>query len=101
MKYSFSKIRQRIQVETIGDLNTVLCHIPSSFFNQQFQKTKSEYLDSLFRLFEQIDSDFHFVYILKQEKYTFQLHWKESVLKAHLDLIVTQIPNDLKIKKAV
>jgi len=101
MKYSFSKIKQSIQVESIEEFNSILSNIPSVFFNQQFQKSKAEYLNNLSRLFDQIDHDFHFVYILKQEKYTFQLRWKETVLKAHLDLLISEIPIDLQINKAV
>ncbi len=101
MKYSFSKIKQSIQVESMEEFNAILSKIPSVFFYKQFQKSKSECLDNLSRLFDQIDHDFHFVYILKQEKYTFQLRWKESVLKAHLDLLIPKVPIDLQIKKAI
>jgi hypothetical protein len=101
MRHSFSKIRQIIKVESIEELNSILSEIPPIFFNRQFQKSKWEYLDNLFRLFDQIDNDFHFVYVLKQEKYTFQLRWKESVLNAHLDLLLVQIPDHLLVKKAV
>ena len=101
MKYSFSKIKQSIQVESIEEFKALLANIPSEFFNKQFQKSKLDYLDNLFRLFDQIDHDFHFVYILKQEKYAFQLRWKESVLKAHLDLLFPKIQIDLQTNKAV
>ena len=101
MKYSFSKIKQSIQVESMEEFNALLSNIPAVFFNKQFQKSKSECLDNLFRLFDQIDHDFHFVYILKQEKYSFQLRWKESVLKAHLDLLLPIIQIDLQTNKAV
>ena len=101
MKYSFSKIRQSVQVKSIEEFNSILSNIPSVFFIQQFQKSKPEYLNNLARLFDQIDHDFHFVYILKQEKYAFQLRWKESVLKAHLDLLIPEIPIEFQINKAV
>ena len=101
MRYSLSKIKETIQVESMEEFNAILSKIPSVFFYKQFQKSKSECLDNLSRLLDQIDHDFHFVYILKQEKYNFQLHWKESVLRAHLDLLIPKVPIDLQIYEAV
>tara|TARA_Y100000589_G_scaffold135278_1_gene129467 strand:- start:181 stop:486 length:306 start_codon:yes stop_codon:yes gene_type:complete len=101
MKYSLSKIKQSIEVESMEEFNTLLADIPPYFFKKQFQKSKRDYLKNLFRLFDQIDHDFHFVYILKQEKYAFQLRWKEDVLKAHLDLLFPKIRIDLQTNNAV
>ena len=101
MEHSLSKIKESIHVDSLREFSQVLSNIPSGFFYQKFQKSKSEYIENIYRLFRQIDDDFHFVWVLKQEKYAFQLRWKESVLKAHLNLLILQIPNDLRIKKAV
>ena len=101
MEYSLSKIKQSIHIDSLREFGQLLSAIPSDFFHQQFQKSKSEYIENIYRLFHQIDSDFHFVWVLKQEKYAFQLRWKESVLKAHLDLLILHIPNHLHVKKAV
>jgi hypothetical protein len=101
MEHSLSKVKQVIQIDSLNEFGQLLSAIPSVFYHQQFQKSKSEYIGNMHRLFHQIDDDFHFVWVLKQEKYAFQLRWKESVLKAHLDLLVPQIPNHLRRKKAV
>ena len=101
MTYSFSKIREYINVKTVEEFKAIVGELTPHFFNKQFEKSKGEYLDDLIRLFEQIDNDYHFVWVLKQEKYAFQLRWKESVLKAHLDLILSEVPKKLLVKKAV
>lgn len=101
MEHSLSKVKQYIHVDSLREFGQLLSAIPSVFYHQQFQKSKSEYIENMYRLFHQIDDDFHFVWVLKQEKYAFQLRWKESVLKAHLNLLVPQIPNHLRTKKAV
>jgi len=101
MKHSLSKVKQSIHVDSLREFGQLLSSIPYDFFHQEFQKSKPEYIENIFRLFHQIDDDFHFVWVLKQDKYAFQLSWKESVLKAHLDLLILQIPNHLHVKKAV
>ncbi|MBI34752.1 MAG: hypothetical protein CMP67_05235 [Flavobacteriales bacterium] len=101
MNYSLSKIKQLIKVDSLEELSLILSNIPSSFYNQKFQKSKSVYLENMKRLFNQINQDFHFVYLLKQEKYAFQLRWKESVLEAHIDLLISEIPSELCVKKAI
>lgn len=101
MTYSFRKIKEFFNFQTMEEFNGVLNQITPQFFYTQFEKTKSEYLNDLVRLFEQIDNDFHFVWVLKQEKYAFQLRWKENVLKAHLDLLLEKVPQEFLAKKAV
>lgn len=101
MTYSFSKIRERMNVKSIEEFTFVLNEITPQFFYSQFEKSKTEYLNDMKRLFKQIDNDFHFVWVLKQEKYAFQLKWKESVLKAHLDLLLGQVSDDFLVKKAI
>lgn len=101
MEYSLSIVKKFVHVDSFQDFSNVLSAIPSVFFHQRFEKSKSEYLKIISRLFSQIDHDFHFVWILKQERYAFQLRWKESVLKAHLEILIVQIPNDLQIKKVI
>lgn len=101
MTYSFSKIREHINVKTIEEFKAVLKTVTPQFFNKQFEKSKSEYINDMLRLFKQIDNDFHYVWVLKQEKYAFQLKWKESVLKAHLDLLLQQVPHEFVVRKAV
>ena len=39
MKYSFSKIKQSIQVESMEEFKAILANIPSEFFKKQFQKS--------------------------------------------------------------
>lgn len=101
MNHSFRKIREYINVNSTEEFGDVLNSLSPRFFDDHFGKTKSDYLLLIERLLLQIDQDFHYVWILKQEKYAFQLRWKESVLKAHLDLLMKIIPNDFLVKKAV
>ena len=101
MTYSFSKIRELVNVKNIGEFKALLNQISPTFFDNRFEKTKSEYIKYLSRLFKQIDNDFHFVKILKQDTYTFQLRREEIVLKAHLDLLIEELPYEFIVKKAV
>jgi succinate dehydrogenase flavin-adding protein (antitoxin of CptAB toxin-antitoxin module) len=101
MTYSFNKIREYINIQSLDDFNSILKGISPSFFSKKFEKSKNECLDDIKRLLEQIDHDFHFVWILKQEKYAFQLQWKESVLKAHVEVLMEQIPISYWVKKVV
>lgn len=101
MTYSFNKIKEHINIESLKDFNSILQGIPPHFFNIKFEKSKNEYLVYIARLFEQIDNDFHFVWVLKQDKYAFQLRWKESVLNAHFEVLMEQIPLSYWVKKVV
>lgn len=101
MTYSFSKIRECIDVQSIEEFKSLLQKVTPHFFKVKFEKSKKEYVEEIYRLFEQIDSDFHFVWVLKQEKYAFQLRWKESVLRAHLSLLLEVFPDENILKKAV
>lgn len=101
MTHSFRKIREYINVKSTEEFSEVLTSLSPRFFNDEFSKTKSAYLVDFKRLLQQVDQDFHYVWVLKQEKYAFQLRWKESVLKAHLDLLLKMIPAEYRVKKAV
>ena len=101
MAYSFSKIKEFIHVNSVDDFISLLHGVSPKFFNEKFEKSKNEYLIDINRLFEQLDEYFHFVWVLKQEKYVFQLKWKEIVLKAHMELLMEQIPHSYWVKKVV
>ena len=100
MTYSNNKLKDYINVKSTNEFFCLLEDVPPLFFNTQFDKSKSTYLSDIARLFNQIDNDFHYVHVLKQEKYLFQLKWKESVLKAHVELLLPQFPEQILIKKA-
>lgn len=99
MTYSNSKLKNYINVRSINEFFSLLEDISPSFFVAQFAKSKASYLSDITRLVTQIDNDFHYVYFLKQEKYLFQLKWKESVFKAHVELLLPQFPKQVLIKK--
>ena len=101
MTHSFRKIREYINVKSMEEFSEVLTSLSPRFFNEKFDKSKLVYLKEFKRLLDQVDQDFHYVWVLKQNKYAFQLRWKESVLKAHLDLIINNIPKDYLDNKAV
>ena len=99
MTYSFRKIKEYIYVQSMEDFISLINKISPQFFWMKFHKSKSTYLKEIKRLFTQIDHDFHFVWILKQEKYAFQLKWKESVLKAHLKILKEGVFDENYIQK--
>ena len=99
MTYSNSKLKNYINVRSINEFLSLLEDISPSFFVAHFANSKASYLSDITRLVTQIDNDFHYVYFLKQEKYLFQLKWKESVFKAHIELLLPQFPKQVLIKK--
>jgi len=101
MKYSIRKIKEQLGVKDLSDFKGLINSISESFFESHFYKSKSTYFEDILRLFDQIDNDYHFVWVLKQEKYVFQLQWKENVLKAHLDLLKQGITSNRDFGRAV
>ncbi len=101
MKYSIRKIKEQLGVQDLSDFRSVINSISESFFESHFYKSKSAYCEEILRLFDQIDNDYHFVCVLKQEKYVFQLQWKENVLKAHLDLLKQGLTGNHGLGRAV
>ncbi len=93
MNHTLRKINNKISVKSLKEFIQLLSKIDTSYFERTFHKSKGKYLNDIQLLFEQIESDFHYVYVLKQGTHIFQLQWKESVLKAHLDLLVPNLPS--------
>jgi hypothetical protein len=80
-------------VKSLQEFIKLIGKLDVDYFENTFHKSKKKYLEDLSLLFEQIENDFHYVYILKQKTHVFQLQWKESVLKAHLDLLIPNLPS--------
>ena len=92
MNHSLRKINIKVIVNSIHEFIQLISKMDDDYFEHTFLKTKSKYLKDMVLLFEQIENDFHYVFILKQKTHIFQLQWKETVLQAHLDLLSTNIP---------
>jgi hypothetical protein len=92
MRHSLRKIRESINVNTLEEFAQLLTKMETTYFENTFHKTQAKYLGDIQLLFQQLEDDFHYVHILKQKTHTFQLQWKESVLKAHLDLLIPNLP---------
>lgn len=88
MNYAYIRLNEIVKVTTINQFFEQLNALDHLFFETTFFKSKAEYVAEISRLLDQINNDYHFVAVLKQEKYRFQLNWKESVLKAHLQLLL-------------
>ena len=58
MRYSYSKIKEFIHVNSIGDFMSLLHCISPNFFIVKFGKSKNQYLMDINRLFQQLDDDF-------------------------------------------
>ena len=93
MNHSLRKINNKITIKSLHEFIQLIGEMDGDYFELTFHKKKAKYLEDLTMLFEQIENDFHYVYILKQTTHVFQLQWKESVLKAHLDLLMPNIPH--------
>ena len=92
MNHSLRKINSKIIVNSLHEFIQLISKMDFDYFEHTFHKTKKNYLKDMTLLFEQIENDFHYVFILKQKTHSFQLQWKESVLQAHLDLILPNLP---------
>ena len=92
MNHSLRKINSKIIVNSLHEFIQLISKMDDDYFEQTFLKTKSKYLKDMALLFEQIENDFHYVFILKQKTHIFQLQWKETVLQAHLDLLSSNLP---------
>lgn len=101
MNYALKKINSQVSVESVKTFMQLLSKLDSNYFENNFYKSKTKYLEDMQLLFEQIQSDYHYVYVLKRKTHVFQLQWKESVLKAHLDLLIPNIPVKYIVTSAV
>lgn len=88
-------------MKSLNEFIKLIGKMDVEYFEITFHKTRKKYLQDLAMLFEQIENDFHYVYILKRNTHVFQLQWKESVLKAHLDLLMPNIPSSYLKKPLV
>ena len=92
MDHSLRIINNEIAVKSIHEFIQLISKMDIDYFEYTFHKTKRKYLKDMVLLFEQIENDFHYVFILKQKTHVFQLQWTESVLQAHLDLLLPNLP---------
>lgn len=88
MNYAYIRLNEIIKVATTDQFFEQLSSLDYLFFETTFFKSKAEYITEINRLLDQINNDYHYVAVLKQEKYRFQLNWKETVLAAHLRLLL-------------
>ena len=92
MNHSLKKINSKVTVNSLHEFIQLISKMDVNYFENTFYKPKKKFLKDMALLFEQIENDFHYVFILKQNTYLLQLKWKESVLKAHLDLLIPSLP---------
>ena len=92
MNHSLRIINKEIDVKSIHEFIQLISKLDVDYFEKTFYRTKRKYLKDMVLLFEQIENDFHYVFILKQKTHVFQLQWKETVLLAHLDLLSPNLP---------